>query len=74
MRTYYAIATIATLLNTIIKVFTTFNTTPILHTLTPYPGYTAPPFLPELPPQYPFGAHKTTSNYYFPIISIYRPS
>ena len=47
----YAIAAMATFLGTTIKIFTTHDTTPILHIFNAYPNHTPLPFLPsKLPP------------------------
>ena len=48
----YVIAAMATLLNTTIEIFTSYDSlTPIKHTDTPYPNHIPPPFLPyPLPP------------------------
>ena len=46
----YAIAAMATFLGTTIKIYTTHDTTPILHIFTPYPNPTPLSFLPSTPP------------------------
>ena len=47
----YAIAAMATLINTTINVYTTdMDSSPILHTFEPYPNHPAPTFLPHSPP------------------------